>query len=81
VLDLNFLTAQLLRGEITMTHDKTEPRTFVEMVLVLFEDRFPWLGSDQPVIVSDTVDQMSGLYRTLLARRSEAQHRQVSRIN
>jgi len=39
-----------------MAHDETGPRTFVEMVLVLLEDRFPWLGSNQSVIGSDTVD-------------------------
>jgi hypothetical protein len=25
-----------------------EPRTFVEMVLALLEDRFPWLGKERP---------------------------------
>ena len=64
-----------------MAHDETGPRTFVEMVLVLLEDRFPWLGSNQPVTGSYTVDQLSDLHQTLLTQRSEAQHRQRSHLN
>jgi hypothetical protein len=51
------------------------------MALVLLEDRFPWLGSNQPVSGSDTVDQLSCLHQTLLKQRSEAQHRQRSHLN
>jgi len=64
-----------------MAHDETGPRTFVEMALVLLEDRFAWLGSNQPVIGSDTVDQLSDLHQTLLKQRYHAQHRQRSRIH
>ena len=53
-----------------MAHHETGPRTFVEMVLLLLEDRFPWLGSDQPVSGSDTVGQLSDLHQALLKQRS-----------
>ena len=59
-----------------MAHDETGPRTFVEMVLVLLEDRFTWLGSDQSGSGSDTVDQLSCLHQTLLKQRSHAQRQQ-----
>jgi len=46
-----------------------EPRTFSEMVLVLPEDRFPWLGSEEPASGADTVDQLSALHQRLLRAR------------
>ena len=63
-----------------MAHDETGPRTFVEMVLVLLEDLFPWLGSNQPVSGSDTIDQLSNLHRTLLKQHSHAQRQQRTLI-
>ena len=33
-----------------MANRKSQPQTFVEMVLALLEDRFPWLGTDQPCL-------------------------------
>jgi hypothetical protein len=30
-----------------MPKTDSQPQTFVEMVLVLLEDRFPWLGTDR----------------------------------
>ncbi len=59
-----------------MAHDKTGPRTFVETALIVREDRFPWLRSNQPVSGSDTVDQLSCLHQTLLKQRSHAQRQQ-----
>lgn len=52
-----------------MQQPLNEPKTFSEMVLVLLEDRFPWLGSDEPVSGADTVDQLSELHERLLRAR------------
>jgi hypothetical protein len=43
------------------------PQTFVEWVLALLEERFPWLGSgqDEPVGGADTVDELADLYKWL----------------
>jgi len=40
------------------------------MFLVLLEDRFPWLGTDDPADGADTVEQLSELHQSLLERRS-----------
>jgi hypothetical protein len=37
---------------------------------VLLEDRFPWLGTDDPADGADTVEQLSELHQSLLERRS-----------
>ena len=49
-------------------------QTFVEWVLALLEERFPWLGSgqDEPVGGADTVDELAGLYRSLIEQRDKA---------
>jgi hypothetical protein len=52
-----------------MQQPLNEPKTFAEMVLVLLEDRFPWLGSDEPVSGADTVEQLSALHQRLLQAR------------
>ena len=44
---------------------KQDPNTFVEMVLILLEDRFPWLGTKEAVSGADTIDQLNELYATL----------------
>jgi len=53
-----------------MTHDDNDsgPVTFVDMVLVLLEDQFPWLATDSRDAVSgaDTVDQLIKLRVSLL---------------
>ena len=53
------------------------PRTLVERVLNLLEERFPWLGSgqDEPVSGADVVDELSELYRSLKQERDKA-HRE-----
>ncbi|MGC1360766.1 MAG: hypothetical protein WA419_16585 [Silvibacterium sp.] len=58
-----------------MTQEQPHPQTFVEMVLVLLEDRFPWLGSSEEEQVSgaDTIDELSNLHQTLIQRRSDTQ--------
>lgn len=56
-----------------MDNNETQPQTFVEMVLALLEDRFPWLGKDEPASGADTVDQLSDLHETLQKARATAQ--------
>ena len=57
-----------------MRAEDERPPTFVEWVLALFEERFPWLGSgqDEPVGGADTVDQLADLYRSLVEQRHKA---------
>lgn len=54
-----------------MTKENRPPRTFVELVLKLLEDRFPWLGktTDEQISGADTVDQLTDLHRELQSRR------------
>jgi cytochrome P450 len=49
------------------------PQTFVEWVLALLEERFPWLGSgqDEPVGGADTVDELADLYKSLIEQREK----------
>ena len=49
-------------------------QTFVEWVLALLEERFPWLGSgqDESVGGADTVDELAGLYKSLIEQRDKA---------
>jgi hypothetical protein len=49
------------------------PQSLSEMFLVLLEDRFPWLGTDDPADGADTVEQLSELHQSLLERRSAMQ--------
>jgi len=58
-----------------MTQEQPHPQTFVEMVLALLEDRFPWLASSEEEQVSgaDTIDELSNLHQTLIQRRSDTQ--------
>ena len=53
-------------------------QTFVEWVLALLEERFPWLGSgqDEPVGGADRVDELADLYKSLIEQRDR-----VSREN
>ena len=48
-------------------------QTFVEWVLALLEERFPWLGSgrDEPVGGADTVDELADLYESLIEQRDK----------
>ena len=57
-----------------MGADEERPQTFVEWVLVLLEERFPWLGSgqDEPVGGADTVDELADLYKSLIEQRDKA---------
>jgi len=54
-----------------MGSEEERPQTFVEWVLALLEERFPWLGSgqDEPVGGADTVDELVELYKSLIEQR------------
>lgn len=55
------------------------PQTFVERVLALLEERFPWLGSgqDEQVGGADTVDELADLYKSLIEQRNKARRENV----
>ncbi len=57
-----------------MGAEEERPQTFVERVLILLEERFPWLssGQDEPVGGADTVDELAGLYKSLIEQRNKA---------
>ena len=57
-----------------MGADEERPQTFVEWVLALLEERFPWLGSgqDEPVGGADTIDELADLYKSLIEQRDKA---------
>jgi molecular chaperone DnaK (HSP70) len=57
-----------------MGAEEERPQTFVESVLALLEERFPWLGSgqDEPVGGADMVDELAGLYKSLIEQRDKA---------
>ena len=54
-----------------MGAENERSQTFVEWVLALLEERFPWLGSeqDEPVGGADTVDELADLYKSLIEQR------------
>jgi hypothetical protein len=53
-----------------MTHDDNDsgPVTFVDMVLVLLENQFPWLATESQDAISGvaTIDQLIKLHASLL---------------
>jgi len=57
-----------------MGAEEERSQTFVEWVLALLEERFPWLGSgqDEPVGGADTVDELADLYKSLIEQRDKA---------
>jgi hypothetical protein len=54
--------------EIPMTRDDIGPVSFVDMVLVLLENQFPWLAtrSQDAISGADTIDQLIKLHASLL---------------
>ncbi len=64
-----------LNQETSMATATPEPRTFVEMVLALLEDRFPWLGKNAPAPSSDTIDTLNDLHHALRKARRAAQRK------
>ena len=57
-----------------MGAEDDRPQVFVEWVLALLEERFPWLrsGQDEPVGGADTVDELADLYKSLIEQRDKA---------
>jgi hypothetical protein len=55
-----------------MTDRDFRSQTFVEWVLALLEERFPWLGkeSDEEISGADTVDELADLHRSLTNQRT-----------
>ena len=43
-------------------------QTFVEKVLVLLEEKFPWLDNEneEPISGADTVDELANLHQSLI---------------
>jgi hypothetical protein len=65
--------------EICMRSEQSRPQTFVEAVLALLEERFPWLGpgQDEPVGGADAVDKLADLYHSLIRERDKACHEEA----
>ena len=55
-----------------MTITDSRSQTFVEWVVALLEERFPWLGkeNDEQVSGADTVDELTDLHRSLTEERT-----------
>ena len=62
-----------------MGAENERSQTFVEWVLALLEERFPWLGSgqDESVGGADTVDELTDLYKSLIEQREKAHRENV----
>ena len=58
-----------------MTDRDYRSQTFVDWVLALLEERFPWLGkeSGEEVSGADTVDELADLHRNLIEQQTENQ--------
>jgi hypothetical protein len=54
--------------ENCMAIENYPSQTFVEKVLVLLEEKFPWLGNEneEPIRGADTVDELADLHRSLI---------------
>jgi len=59
-----------------MTRQDSLPQSFVEKVLALLEEKFPWLGkeNEEPISGADTVDELADLHRSLIDQHT-ADHR------
>ena len=55
-----------------MSNKGRRSQTFVERILVLLEERFPWLGknNDEPVSGANTVDELADLHQILIDQRN-----------
>lgn len=60
-----------------MAAKEERPQLFVEKVLTLLKERFPWLGSgqDESVSGSDTVDDLADLYKSLIEQRDKGRRK------
>jgi hypothetical protein len=52
------------RQEANLTAIPSDPQTLSEMFLVLLEDRFPWLGTDDSAEGADMVEELHELHQT-----------------
>jgi hypothetical protein len=54
-----------------MGSEEERPLTFLDAVLALLEERFPWLGSgqDESVSSAETVDELADFYQSLARER------------
>lgn len=58
-----------------MSKDDPETQTFVEMVLALLENRFPWIGNDnEEVSGADAIEELNHLHQDLTERRDRMRH-------
>jgi hypothetical protein len=66
----HFLILEILE-ENYMSNEDRRSQTFVEWLLALLEERFPWLGkdNDEPVSGANTVDELAELHRSLIDQR------------
>jgi hypothetical protein len=57
-----------------MGTEEERPQTFLEWVLALLEERFPWLGPehDEPASGAETVDELADLHHRLIQKRDKA---------
>lgn len=61
---------------MSISDQTREPQTFVELVLQLLEDRFPWLDvPDEDVSGADTIQELSELHESLVRRRDSEQQK------
>lgn len=60
-----------------MGNEEERLQTFIEQVLALLEERFPWLGSgrDEPVEGAETIDELSDLYQSLTQERDKTRRK------
>lgn len=56
-----------------------QPTTFVEMVLLLLEDRFPWLGTQRSVSGAEALDALNALHLSLKKARSASRRKERRR--
>lgn len=64
-----------------MENEELKPVSFVDMVLILLESRFPWLGnpSEEAVSGADTVEALVELHSSLLHQPTAHGHHSRSR--
>ncbi|GGG86997.1 hypothetical protein [Edaphobacter dinghuensis] len=65
-----------------MPAEGNQPQTFVEMVLALLEDRFPWLGKESTEPSgADTVQELTELHEELIQNRDQRNNRSLRDVH